>query len=54
MTIPDLIRLLQNQIATLNGLMATAEAQGDVARVVALDAQILQTQATLEQLKTVE
>lgn len=54
MTISDLIRLLQNQIATLNGLLATATIQGDTARVLLLDAQILQTQATLDQLKTVE
>lgn len=52
MTIPELIRLLQNQIATLNGLLATAAAHGDVARVVDLDAQIEQTQLTLDQLRS--
>jgi hypothetical protein len=52
MTIADLIRLLQNQIATLNGLLATATVQGDVARMTALDAQIAQTQTTLDQLRS--
>ena len=52
MTISDLIRLLQNQIATLNGLLATATAQGDVARVVSLESQIEQTQLTLDQLRS--
>jgi hypothetical protein len=51
-TIPDLIRLMQNQLATLNSMLATATVQGDVARVVALDAQIAQTQVTLDQLRS--
>jgi hypothetical protein len=51
-TISDLIRLLQNQITTMNGLLATATAQGDVARVVALENQIEQTQLTLDQLRS--
>ena len=52
MTLSDLIRLLQNQIAALNGLLATATAQGDVARVVSLESQIEQTQLTLDQLRS--
>lgn len=52
MTIPELIRLMQNQIATLNGFLATATAQGDVARVVSLESQIEQAQVTLDQLRS--
>lgn len=52
MTIPELITLMQNRIATLGGQRATAEAHGDVAEVTRLDAEITETQATLEQLRT--
>ena len=52
MTIPELIKLLQNRIAALNGLKATATAQGDVEQVVMLETQIEQTQLTLDQLRS--
>jgi len=52
MTIPGLILLLQNQLVTLNGLMLTAITQGDVARVIEIQEQIDETQATLDQLQT--
>jgi hypothetical protein len=52
MTVQDLIRLMQNQLATLNGMLATATVQGDVARMTALDTQIAQTQTTLDQLRS--
>lgn len=52
MTVSDLIRLMTNKLATLNGQKTTATVHGDVELVVALDAQIAETQATLDQLKT--
>lgn len=52
MTVSDLIRLMTNKLATLNGQRTTAVVHGDVELLVALDAQIAETQATLDQLKT--
>lgn len=52
MTIPDLVRLMQNRVATLNGQRTTAESNGDLSRVVALDAEIAETQETLSQLQS--
>jgi hypothetical protein len=51
-TLSELIKLLQNRIAALNGLKSTATAQGDVEQVVALETQIEQTQLTLDQLRS--
>jgi hypothetical protein len=52
MTVPDLIRLMTNKLATLNGQKTTATIHGDVEMVVALEVQITETQNTLDQLKT--
>lgn len=52
MNIPDLIRLMANKLANLNGQRTTAVVHGDVGLLVALDAQIAETQATLNQLQT--
>jgi len=52
MTVSDLIRLMTNKLATLNGQRTTAVVHGDVELLIALDAQIAETQATLDQLKT--
>lgn len=52
MTIPDLIKLLQNRIASLNGELATAETRGDVAEVLRVQADRDATQQTLDQLRT--
>jgi len=51
MTIPQLIALLENQIATLNNALATADRLGDVSRVVEVQGKIEETQSTLETLK---
>lgn len=51
MTISDLITLAQNRLATLNGARATAVALGQDDRIAALDAEIADTEATLEQLR---
>lgn len=52
MTVNELVRLLQNKVAALNGLRLTAFSKGDVEQVVALDEQIAETQVTLDQLRT--
>ena len=52
MTISDLIRLASNRAALLAHQRGLADHQGDVARLVELDAQIAQTQETLEKLHT--
>lgn len=52
MTITDLIKLMQNRIAALNGQRNSAVAVGDVEQIIAIDSQIEATQITLDQLKT--
>ena len=51
MTVEELIRLLQNQLTNLNNLVATATALGDVAQVLALGAEVSQTELTITQLQ---
>jgi hypothetical protein len=51
MSIDDLIHLAQNRLATLNSARATADRNGDADRVAALDAEIAETEATLEILR---
>ena len=53
MTIDDLITLLANQVATLNNARTTAQALGEVDQVLAIDAQVLETQATLDALRVI-
>ena len=52
MTVSDLIRLMTHKLATLTGQRTTAVVHGDVELLVALDAQIAETQATLDQLRS--
>ena len=51
MTIEDLIKLAENRLATLNGLVATAFQRGDTEQLTQLDAEVTQTQATLDILR---
>lgn len=51
MTIDELIVLLTNQVATLNNARTTAQALGDVDHVLIIDAKILETETTLDQLR---
>jgi len=51
MTINELITLLANQVATLNNARTTAQALGDVDHVLIIDAKILETETTLDQLR---
>lgn len=53
MTIPDLISLAQNRLATLNGARASAVAAGQADRIAALDDEIAETEDTLEQLRSI-
>lgn len=52
MSIADLIQLVSYKLAALNSARASAAAIGDLNQVVLLDAQITQTQLTLDQLRT--
>lgn len=52
MTLNDIVVLLGNRITALNGALSHASAVGDIDRVVALEAEIAETQATLTQLQT--
>lgn len=54
MTIPEIVRLLQNRIATLNGLLATAHIRGDIVEVMKIEADITETQATINTLINIE
>jgi hypothetical protein len=53
MTIDDLIRLAENRLATINGAWATAFARGESEAVAKLEAEITQTQETLDTLRSV-
>jgi hypothetical protein len=50
MTIPDLIAMLRRRLAYLGQLRTSAEAIGDVGQVDRIDAELAETQATLNQL----
>lgn len=52
MTVTELIKLMQNRIAALNGQRNTAVSVGDVEQILVIDGQIEATQITLDQLKT--
>ena len=52
MTLAELIQLVSYKLAALNSARSSAVSVGDLTQVVALDAQIAQTQLTLDQLKT--
>lgn len=52
MKIEELIRLLQFRLASLNTARASAVSVGDIAQINIIDADVLQTQATLDQLLT--
>jgi hypothetical protein len=52
MSISELIQLVSYKLAALNSARASAVSIGDLNQVVTLDAQISQTQQTLDQLKT--
>jgi len=52
MSIEDLIRLMEARLAALNAARASAAAVGDLAQVTRIDADVAQTQTTLDQLRT--
>lgn len=51
MTIPDLIALLEARLANLAQQRSTATALGDVAGVLRIDAEALETESTLASLR---
>lgn len=52
MTVDYLIDLLNRRILTLSNNRASAESNGDLDRVIAIDAELSETQETLSQLQT--
>jgi hypothetical protein len=52
MTLAELIQLVSYKLSALNSARASAVSVGDLSQVVNLDAQILQTQITLDQLRS--
>jgi hypothetical protein len=52
MSIDELIRLMEARLAALNSARASAAQAGDIAQITRLDADISQTQTTLDQLRT--
>ena len=54
MSITELIRLMEAHLAALNSAKASAAAIGDVAQVTQLDVDVLKTQNTLDQLRTLQ
>jgi hypothetical protein len=52
MTLDELIRLVEARLSAMNVARATAAAVGDVAQVMRIDAEVAETQATLDRLKT--
>lgn len=53
MTLSEIIALLENQIATLNGSRTTAERLGNIEQALLIDAKISETAATLAALKEI-
>lgn len=51
MKLEDIIRMVSARLATLNSARSTAAALGDIDRVIELDAQIDDTQDTLNKLQ---
>lgn len=52
MTIPDLVKLAQARLTNLNGQRADAVSVGSTEAIERLDCEIVETESTLEALKT--
>lgn len=52
MSIDDLIHLMEARLAALNSARGSAAMAGDIPEIVRLDENIVQTQITLDQLRT--
>lgn len=52
MSIDELIRLMEARIVALNAARASAAQAGDIGQITRLDTDIVQTQTTLDQLRT--
>lgn len=52
MTVPELIVMCERRLASLQSVRGSAVALGDLAQVARLDNEISETQATLNQLRT--
>ncbi len=52
MSITELIRLMEARLAALNSARTSAAAVGDIEQIQRIDADVAQTQLTLDQLRT--
>ena len=52
MSITELLKLLESKLAALNNAHATATAHGDIEAILILDGKILETEQTIQQIKT--
>jgi hypothetical protein len=52
MSLAELIQLVQAKLAALNVARSTAASLGDINQIILIDAQIVETQLTLDQLNT--
>lgn len=54
MTIPDIINILQNKVTGLEKQKKSAQEAGELAEIIRIDNEILETKATLIKLETIE
>ena len=54
MKIPDLITLAENKLMVLNRDMATAVQLGEVEEIPAIEAKVVETQVTLDALRSIQ
>ena len=52
MSISELIRLMEARLTALNSARASAATVGDIEQIQRIDADVAQTQLTLDQLRT--
>lgn len=52
MTLDEIIQILTNRLATLSSRRADMVTLGDLDAVATIDAEVIETQATLDQLKS--
>lgn len=53
MTLNDLVTLMANRLATLHNARSYSMSVGDLVQVAKLDAEIVETQQTLDQLRSI-
>jgi hypothetical protein len=52
MKIPELIKIMENKLSTLNSQRVNAETVGDIELIASIDQTVIDTQLTLDQLRS--